>query len=66
MDGGPEYIRSLVCFHHRPTMRRLTATPLERLRQVGVDMRCMTTPVTTINGEVVVGFDQKRLEALLG
>lgn len=26
----------------------------------------MTTPVTTIDGEVVVGFDRKRLEALLG
>ncbi len=26
----------------------------------------MTTPVTKIDGEVVVGFDQKRLEALLG
>ena len=25
----------------------------------------MTTPVTKIDGEVVVGFDQKRLEALL-
>ena len=26
----------------------------------------MTTPVTKIDGEVVVGFDEKRLEALLG
>lgn len=26
----------------------------------------MTTPVTQIDGEVVVGFDHKRLEALLG
>jgi glutaredoxin len=26
----------------------------------------MTTPVTTIDGEVVVGFDERRLEALLG
>jgi glutaredoxin len=25
----------------------------------------MTTPVTKINGDVVVGFDQKRLETLL-
>jgi glutaredoxin len=25
-----------------------------------------TTPVTVIDGEVVVGFDQKRLSALLG
>jgi glutaredoxin 3 len=26
----------------------------------------MTTPVTKVDGEVVVGFDQKRLETLLG
>lgn len=26
----------------------------------------MTTPVTTVDGEVVVGFDRKRLEALVG
>lgn len=26
----------------------------------------MTTPVTNIDGEVVVGFDRKKLEALLG
>ena len=26
----------------------------------------MTTPVTIIDGEVVVGFDRSRLEALLG
>ncbi len=26
----------------------------------------MTTPVTKIDGEVVVGFDRVRLEALLG
>ncbi len=25
-----------------------------------------TTPVTVIDGEIVVGFDQKRLAALLG
>ena len=28
--------------------------------------RLMTTPVTLIDGEVVVGFDQKKLEGLLG
>ena len=33
-------------------------TELERLGY-------MTTPVTLIDGEVVVGFDQKRLEELL-
>lgn len=26
----------------------------------------MTTPVTTVDDEVVVGFDEKRLVALLG
>ncbi len=26
----------------------------------------MTTPVTLINGEIVVGFDQPKLERLLG
>lgn len=26
----------------------------------------MTTPVTVIDGEVVVGFDRKKLETLLG
>lgn len=26
----------------------------------------MTTPVTTVDGEVVVGFDRKRLESLVG
>jgi glutaredoxin len=35
---------------------------LDELSKLGY----MTTPVTTIDSEVVVGFDQKRLEALLG
>jgi glutaredoxin len=35
---------------------------LEELSRLGY----MTTPVTKINGDVVVGFAQKRLEALLG
>jgi len=35
---------------------------LEELSRLGY----MTTPVTVIDGEVVVGFDRKRLEALLG
>ena len=34
---------------------------MEELIKIGV----MTTPVTVIDGEVVVGFDQKRLEELL-
>ncbi len=29
------------------------------------ELRLMTTPVTTIDGEVVVGFDQAKLEQLL-
>ncbi len=35
---------------------------MDELMQLGV----ATTPVTVIDGEIVVGFDQKRLEALLG
>jgi glutaredoxin len=35
---------------------------LEELQNRGL----MTTPVTLINGEAVVGFDQKKLAALLG
>ncbi len=35
---------------------------LEELEQ----RRLMTTPVTLIDDEVVVGFDQKKLEILLG
>ena len=35
---------------------------LEELSRLGY----MTTPVTVIDGQVVVGFDRKRLEALLG
>ena len=35
---------------------------LDELSRLGY----MTTPVTKINGEVVVGFDRNRLEALLG
>ena len=37
-------------------------TALSELEQLGV----FTTPVTVVDGEVVVGFDQARLEALLG
>ena len=35
---------------------------LEELQRLG----WMTTPVTVVDGEVVVGFDTARLEALLG
>ena len=34
---------------------------MAELEKIGV----MTTPVTVIDGEVVVGFDRKKLEALL-
>ncbi len=35
---------------------------MDELMRLGV----ATTPVTAIDGEIVVGFDQKRLAALLG
>ena len=34
---------------------------MAELEKIGV----MTTPVTVIDGEVVVGFDRRKLEALL-
>ena len=34
---------------------------MDELMKIGM----MTTPVTVIDGEVVVGFDRKRLEELL-
>ncbi len=34
---------------------------LDELKKLGV----MTTPVVVINGEVVIGFDQSKLEELL-
>ena len=45
------------------TERNITTDPtaLDELTKLGY----MTTPVTTIDDAVVVGFDQKRLEALL-
>jgi hypothetical protein len=45
------------------TIRDIASDPaaLGELSKLGY----MTTPVTTIDGQVVVGFDQKRLEALL-
>lgn len=35
---------------------------MDDLMRLGV----ATTPVTVIDGEIVIGFDQKRLTALLG
>jgi glutaredoxin len=35
---------------------------MDELMRLGV----ATTPVTVIDGEIVIGFDQKRLLALLG
>ena len=37
-------------------------TALEELEEYGV----MTTPVTVIDDEIVIGFDQAKLELLLG
>ena len=37
-------------------------TALNELTELGV----FSTPVVKINGEVVIGFDRKKLEALLG
>ena len=35
-------------------------TAMEELTKIGV----LTTPVTTVDGEVIVGFDRKRFEEL--
>jgi len=45
------------------TERDISTDPaaVEELSKLGY----MTTPVTTINGEIVIGFDQQRLESLL-
>ncbi len=46
------------------TERNIAADPaaLAELEKLGY----MTTPVTLVDGEVVVGFDRARLERLLG
>ena len=49
-----------VAFEERDVSKDLTA--LEELQK----RRLMTTPVILINDQVVVGFDQKKLEELLG
>lgn len=45
-------------------MRNVAEDPaaMDELIRLGV----ATTPVTVIDGDIVVGFDQKRLTALLG
>lgn len=48
-----------VSFEKRDVVNDETA--MRELIKIGV----MTTPVTVIDGEVVVGFDRKRLEGLL-
>lgn len=35
---------------------------INELKKLGV----MTTPVTVINGDMVIGFDEQKLEQLLG
>jgi len=47
-------------FHARNIVEDPAA--MEELERLGV----ATTPVTVIDGEVVVGFDRRRLAALLG
>ncbi len=44
--------------------RDIAADPaaIDELERLGV----ATTPVTVVDGEIVVGFDRKRLAALLG
>ncbi len=49
-----------VAFEERDVSKDPAA--LEELQK----LRLMTTPVILIDGEVVVGFDQKKLEGLLG
>jgi thioredoxin reductase (NADPH) len=49
-----------ITFHARNIAEDPAA--MDELIQLGV----ATTPVTVIDGEIVVGFDQKRLAALLG
>jgi glutaredoxin 3 len=45
-------------------VRDITADPaaIDELERLGV----ATTPVTVIDGDIVVGFDRKRLATLLG
>ncbi len=37
-------------------------TAMEELEKLGV----LTTPVTVIDGEAVIGFDRKKLDELIG
>jgi hypothetical protein len=45
------------------TVRDIATDPaaVDELSNLGY----MTTPVTTVDGQIVIGFDQKRLDALL-
>lgn len=45
-------------------MTRDVATDQDALRDLE-ELGYLTTPVTVIDGQVVVGFDRKRLDALL-
>ena len=44
--------------------RNIVADPkaLDELKRLGL----MTTPVTTVDGEVIVGFDEAKLTSVLG
>ena len=48
-----------MAFEERDVIAREEA--MAELEQIGI----MSTPVTVIDGEVVVGFDRRKLEALL-
>jgi hypothetical protein len=45
-------------------MTRDVATDEGALRDLE-ELEYMTTPITSIDGQIVVGFDRKKLEALL-
>jgi glutaredoxin len=58
-------VKEFLSQKHIPfTNRNIAAdeAALSELQKLGY----MTTPVTVIDGEVVVGFDQPKLERLLG
>lgn len=60
-DRVKEFLRQ---YHVAFTNRDITSddSALAKLETLGV----MTTPVTVVDGETVVGYDVKKLKALLG
>ena len=51
--------------HNVPYVARNVAEDPEAMDEL-IRLGVATTPVTVIDGEIVVGFDQKRLAVLLG